>query len=37
MLQMIAMKLNLNITMTYLQLERGIMHYTNLSEQIFLQ
>ena len=34
---MIAMEINLNITITYLQLETRIMHYRNLSEQIFWQ
>ena len=34
-LQMIAMKINLTIKKTYLQLETKIMHYRNLSEQIF--
>ena len=34
-LQMIAMEMNLIITMTYLQLETKIMHYSNLSKQIF--
>ena len=29
-LKMIAMKINLTITMTYLQLETRIMHYRNL-------
>ena len=34
-LQMIAMEINLTIIMTYLQLETRIMHYRNLSKQIF--
>ena len=33
-LRMIAMEINLTITMTYLQLEKRIMHYRNLSKQI---
>ena len=36
-LQMIAMEIDLTITVTYLQLEARIMHYRNLSEQIFGQ
>ena len=32
--QMIAMKINLTITMTYLLLETRIMHYRNLPKQI---
>ena len=32
---MIAMEINLTITMNYLQLETRFMHYKNLSEQIF--
>ena len=36
-LQMIAMEINLTITMTYLQLVTRIMHYRNLSKQIFRQ
>ena len=34
-LHMIAMEINLTITMIYLQLETRIMHYRNLSKQIF--
>ena len=34
-LQIIAVKINLTITMTQLQLEARIMHYKNLSKQIF--
>ena len=34
-LQMIAMGINLTIKMTYLQIETRIMHYRNLSKQIF--
>ena len=37
MLQMIAMEINLTITMTYLQLETRIMHHRNLSKQIVWQ
>ena len=33
-LQMIAMEINLTITMTYLQLKTRIMHYRNLLKQI---
>ena len=36
-LQMIAMEINLTITITYLQLETRIMHYRNLSKRIFWQ
>ena len=36
-LQMIAIEINLIITMTYLQLETRIMHYRNFSKQIFRQ
>ena len=36
-LQMIVMEINLTITMTYLQLETGIMHYRNLSKHIIWQ
>ena len=34
-LQVIAIEINLTITMTYLQLDKKIMHYRNLSKQIF--
>ena len=34
---MIALEINLTMTMTYLQLETRIMHYRKLSEQIFWQ
>ena len=34
-LQMIAVEINLIITMTYLQLETRSMHYRNLSKHIF--
>ena len=34
-LQMIAVEIDLAITMTYLQLKTRIMHYRNLSKQIF--
>ena len=36
-LQMIAVEINLTITMTYLQLETRIMHYRNLSKETFWQ
>ena len=36
-LQMIAMEINLSITMTYLQLKTRIVHNRNLSKQIFQQ
>ena len=34
---MIAMEINLIITITYLQFETRIIHYKNLSKQIFRQ
>ena len=34
-LQMIAVEINLTITMIYLQLKTKIMHYKNFSKQIF--
>ena len=36
-LQIIAIEISLTITMTYLQLKTRIMHYRNLSKQIFWQ